>query len=81
MAAHELPPGSLWWVDAAPPLPALAGDLDVDVLVIGGGVAGVTLAWTLVERDCLVGLLEAGAIAAAASGRNAGFLTVAPAEP
>ncbi len=81
MAAAESPPGSLWWVDEPPCFPVLEADLDVDVLVIGGGIAGLTLAWTLVERDCLVGLLDAGPLAGGASGRSAGLLTVAPAEP
>jgi len=81
MAAAESPPGSLWWVDESPCFPVLEADLDVDVLVIGGGIAGLTLAWTLVERDCLVGLLDAGPLAGGASGHSAGLLTVAPAEP
>src|SRR6266571_1570603 len=81
MAAAESPPGSLWWVDEPPCFPVLDADLDVEVLVIGGGIAGLTLAWTLVERDCLVGLLDAGPLAGGASGRSAGLLTVAPAEP
>jgi len=74
-------PQSLWWADDAAALPALEADLDADVLVIGGGIAGLTLALTLAEQDCVVALLEAGQLANGASGRNAGFLTVAPAEP
>jgi glycine/D-amino acid oxidase-like deaminating enzyme len=72
---------SLWWGDATPDYSTFEGDLDADVVVIGGGVTGITLAYTLAEQGVTVGLLEAGELAAAASGRNAGFLTVAPAEP
>lgn len=71
----------LWWSGPTPGFPALDGDLDAEVLVIGGGVTGVTLAYTLAEQGAMVGLLEAGEIAGEASGRNAGFLLAAPAEP
>jgi glycine/D-amino acid oxidase-like deaminating enzyme len=51
------------------------------VAIAGGGITGVTLAWTLVEQGATVALLEAGRIAGEASGRNAGFLLAIPAEP
>jgi gamma-glutamylputrescine oxidase len=70
------------WLDVPPlGLPPLRDRLDVDVLVVGGGITGVTLAWTLIEEGASVAVLEAGEIAGAASGRNAGFLLAAPAEP
>lgn len=72
---------SLWWAHAAPEFPTLEADLDVDVLVVGGGITGITLAWTLAEQGSAVGLLEAGRLAGEASGRNAGFLLAAPSEP
>jgi glycine/D-amino acid oxidase-like deaminating enzyme len=71
----------LWWAEPAPALPGLDGELDAEVIIIGGGITGVCLAYTLAERGSTVALLEAGRIAGAASGRNAGFLMVAPAEP
>src|SRR6266850_8271776 len=74
-------PSSVWWTDPAPEFPSLEGELDADVLVIGGGITGLTLAHTLIEQGASVGLLEGGLVAGAASGRNAGFLTVAPPEP
>lgn len=74
-------PASIWWTARVPDFPALDRDLDADVLVIGGGIAGLTLAYTLAEQGAMVGLLEAGRLAGEASGRNAGFLLAAPAEP
>ena len=73
-------PTSFWWSDPPAPFPILHEDLDADVLIVGGGVTGVTLAWTLVEQGATVVLLDAGAIAGSASGRNAGFLLVASAD-
>src|SRR5438477_12187902 len=75
-------PFSFWWQHATPPdFPGLEGEIDVDVLIVGGGISGLTLAWTLAERGTPVGLLESGWPAGSASGRNAGFLMAAPAEP
>ena len=76
-----MPPESLWLKDAGAQFPTLAEDLEVEALIVGGGIAGITLAWTLAEQDCRVALLDAGPLAGAASGRNAGFLMAAPAEP
>lgn len=74
-------PDSLWWTARVPGFPPLDRDLDADVLVIGGGIAGLTLAYTLAEQGSTVALLEAGWLAGEASGRNVGFLLAAPAEP
>lgn len=42
---------SLWQQDAAlPEFPQLAGCVDADVLVIGGGMAGLLTAYRLRER-------------------------------
>lgn len=58
----------------APQRPALTSDLDVDVCVIGGGFAGLTTAREIARNGWSVVLLEAGRIAANASGRNTGFV-------
>ncbi|MDI3468314.1 MAG: FAD-dependent oxidoreductase [Pseudolabrys sp.] len=54
--------------------PRLNFDLDVDVCVIGGGLAGLTAAREVARRGWSVAMLEAGRIAAAASGRSNGFV-------
>lgn len=49
-------------------------DLDVDVCIIGGGLAGLTAAWEIAKRRWSVVLLEGKRIAWNASGRNTGFV-------
>ena len=79
---HTPPRNEPVWREAASlVVPTFNGTLDADVLVIGGGITGLTLAWTLVESGAVVGLFEAEDLAGAASGRNAGFLRAAAAEP
>jgi len=73
--------GIPWWNSAPAPFPIFEGELEADVMVAGGGIAGITLAYSLIEEGASVLLFDAGQIAGAASGRNAGFLMVAPAEP
>ena len=48
--------------------------IDVDVCVIGGGLAGLTIAREVARRGWSVAVLEAERIAWAASGRNGGFV-------
>ncbi len=43
-----------------------------DVLVVGGGIIGLATAYFLAERGASVQLIEAGSLAAGASGANAG---------
>jgi glycine/D-amino acid oxidase-like deaminating enzyme len=57
-----------------PPRPPLSSDLDVDVCVVGGGLAGLTTAREIARSGWSVVLLEAGRLAASASGRNTGFV-------
>jgi glycine/D-amino acid oxidase-like deaminating enzyme len=59
---------------ARPDRPRLNLDLDVDVCVIGAGLAGLTVAREVAQRGWSVAVLEAGQVAWAASGRNMGFV-------
>lgn len=54
--------------------PALSGEVEAEVCVIGGGLAGVNTALGLKERGKNAVVLEAGRIGWGASGRNAGFV-------
>jgi glycine/D-amino acid oxidase-like deaminating enzyme/nitrite reductase/ring-hydroxylating ferredoxin subunit len=72
---------SLWRATApGPGFAMLQGDVQCDVLVVGGGITGVTLALLLAERGRKVVLLEAGAIGGGATGRSTGNLYVTTAE-
>ena len=66
------------WYEAtrvtSPQRPRLNFDLDVDVCVIGGGLAGLTVAREVARRGWSVAVLEANRVAWAASGRNTGFV-------
>jgi glycine/D-amino acid oxidase-like deaminating enzyme len=59
---------------ARPDHARLGFDLDVDVCVIGAGLAGLTAALEVARRGWSVAVLEGGRIAEAASGRNTGFV-------
>ena len=58
----------------ASPRPTLIGNVQADVCVIGGGLAGLSTALELVSRGRSVVLLEAARVAWGASGRNGGFV-------
>ena len=57
-----------------PPCPSLQKVENVDVCVIGAGLAGLTTAVELLKLGKSVVVLEAGRVAIAASGRNGGFV-------
>src|SRR5262245_27559903 len=60
---------------AAPERLPLNHDLDVDVCIVGAGLAGLTVAREVARRGWSVAVLEAGEVAGGASGRNAGFVS------
>jgi gamma-glutamylputrescine oxidase len=71
------PYGSSWYAVtavASPPRPPLTGETDVDVCVIGAGLAGLTVAREVARRGWSVLVLEARSVAWNASGRNSGFV-------
>jgi glycine/D-amino acid oxidase-like deaminating enzyme len=69
--------GSSWYAAtkvASPARPPLTVEADVDVCVIGGGLAGLTATREIARRGWSVVLLEAHRLAWNASGRNTGFV-------
>jgi len=70
-----------YWLEEAgalTPAPALSGDRDADVVVIGGGFTGLWAAWHVKQLapDARVALLEADVCGRGPSGRNGGFCNV-----
>lgn len=70
---------SLWLEEIASeltPLPALEGQLEVDVAIVGGGFVGLWTALRLLELrpDCRVAIVERDICGGGASGRNGGFV-------
>ncbi len=55
--------------------PSLAGEVRVDVAIVGGGFSGVNTALELAERGFSVAVVEANKIAWGATGRNGGQVT------
>ncbi len=58
--------------EPAPPTPALDGDVNADVVVVGGGITGLSTALHVAEQGARVVLLEAEEPGWGASGRNGG---------
>ncbi len=68
-----------WWLEEAPldrELPALEGEDEADVAIVGGGYTGLWTALALRRRDrsLRVRVLEAARCGEGQSGRNGGFL-------
>ena len=69
------PLGPTWYEATAPaaaPRPALKGEVNADVCVVGGGYAGLSAALHLAKAGLKTVLLEAKSIGGGASGRNGG---------
>jgi glycine/D-amino acid oxidase-like deaminating enzyme len=61
--------------DAAPQRPAIAGNVEADVVIVGGGFTGLWTAIALTDTDpgLRVVVLESETVGFGASGRNGGF--------
>lgn len=73
----NLPPASSYYNASSPanlehPRPPLAGELETDIAVVGGGLAGCSAALHLAKRGFRVALLEANFVGYGASGRSGG---------
>src|SRR5690242_339655 len=67
---------SYWSASASlPTFPSLAQDLQVDVVVIGAGLTGITAAYLLKKEGAKVALLERARCAAADTGHTTAHLT------
>ena len=69
---------SLWvGTSSASPSPALGGDRNADVVVIGAGIAGLTTAYLLGRKGRRVVVIDDGAIGSGMSGRTTAHLSSA----
>src|SRR5690606_1669861 len=71
--------GSQWMTEVQPrPYPALAGEREVDVAVVGGGITGLTTALLLAEEGRSVVVLEARRLGSGTTGGTSAHLTAMP---
>lgn len=76
-------PSSVWLTTAnpAPDLPALVGDLEADVAIVGGGFTGLSAAHHLRKSGLECVVLEANDTGWGASGRNGGMAVARSKKP
>ncbi|HWC58388.1 MAG TPA: FAD-binding oxidoreductase, partial [Verrucomicrobiae bacterium] len=68
--------GSYWqFSETLPEFPSIANDLEVDVVIIGAGLTGITAAWLLKREGAKVALLDRQRCAAADTGHTTAHLT------
>ncbi|MDV2482494.1 FAD-dependent oxidoreductase [Methanoculleus sp. Wushi-C6] len=68
--------GSFWMeTTAGVPHPPLSGNIETDVAVVGGGIAGITTAFLLKQAGYAVALIEAGRLSAGVTGHTTAKLT------
>jgi glycine/D-amino acid oxidase-like deaminating enzyme/nitrite reductase/ring-hydroxylating ferredoxin subunit len=67
-----------WWIKStqATNYPQMDGDINADVAVLGGGIAGLTVAFLLAREGRAVTVVEADRVAAAVSGYTTAKLSV-----
>ena len=73
---------SLWLARRLPSFhaPTLRGAIDADVVIVGGGLTGATIAWTFAEAGFRVAVLERGRVARASTAANSALLMQEPDE-
>jgi len=76
-AIQSIMESNSFWIDSAPinPLPRLRANLKVDVLVIGGGVTGISAAYFLKQAGIDVALIERERVTSIDTGHTTAHLT------
>src|SRR6478672_3411168 len=64
-----------WQIDQLPRFEPLSHDLQVDAVIIGGGLTGITAAYLLKKAGAKVALLERNRCAGADTGHTTAHLT------
>lgn len=68
-------PESIWKAAAEPAAFApLAGDVETDVVIVGGGITGILCAWSLARKNIRCVVLEAGRVGEGSTGNSTGNL-------
>ncbi len=70
-----MPQDQVFWYLNRPTLASLRTSLETDIVIIGGGMAGLTAAQAFVEKNKRVVVLEAYYCGAGATGKSSGFIT------
>lgn len=71
-----MPQDQVFWYLNPPPQPQqLRQDIKTNVVIIGGGMAGITAAMSFRKKGCSVVLIEKYYCGAGASGKSSGFIT------
>src|SRR5438552_4115740 len=65
----------IWSIEKTPAYPRLEHDVHADVLIVGGGIAGVTAAYLLKKAGRSVVLLERERLGAGQTGHTTAHLT------
>lgn len=70
-----LPLDQVFWYVNKKDIKPLSQNLTTDIVVVGGGIAGLTAAQSFHEKGCKVVLLEKNFCGSGASGKSSGFIT------
>lgn len=69
-------PGSPWLASSVDEQPRAVGDLETDVLVVGGGLVGALTAYELSKRDVRVTIVERRRVASGTTGHSTAKITI-----
>lgn len=71
------PADASYWMtsESGTTLPGLTADLEVDVVIVGGGIVGLSTAYEVLQTGCSVAVLEAGRLVSGVTGHTTAKVT------